>query len=83
MPVDGCGRFLLVCLGVPYWQEHLTTFLALLISLLVVPMYAGMLIKSLRESRELAERESKAKSELLAKVSHELRTLRESFRQRN
>lgn len=66
--------FLLVCLGVPYWQEHLTTFLALLIPLLVVPMYAGMLIKSLRESRELAERESKAKSELLAKVSHELRT---------
>ena len=66
--------FLLVCLGVPYWQEHLTTFLALLIPLLVVPMYAGMLIKSLRESRELAERESKAKSELLAKVRHELRT---------
>lgn len=66
--------FLLVCLSVPYWQEHLTTFLALLIPLLVVPMYAGMLIRSLRESRELAERESKAKSELLAKVSHELRT---------
>lgn len=66
--------FLLVCLSVPYWQQHPTTFLALLIPLLVVPMYAGMLIKSLRESRELAERESKAKSELLAKVSHELRT---------
>ncbi|MCB1570750.1 MAG: hypothetical protein KDI72_06870, partial [Xanthomonadales bacterium] len=37
-------------------------------------MYAGVLIKTLRESREHAERESQAKSALLAKVSHELRT---------
>jgi two-component system sensor histidine kinase RpfC len=52
-------------------------FTALMLSLMAVPMYAGDLIKTLRASREHAERESResqAKSTLLAKVSHELRT---------
>ena len=64
-----------LALGVaPYWREHLVTWSALAMPLLVVPLYAGSLIKRLQESREHAERESQAKSELLAKVSHELRT---------
>ena len=66
--------FLLVFLSVPFWQIHPVIWAALLLPLVVVPMYAGALIKTLRESREFAERESQAKSALLAKVSHELRT---------
>ncbi len=68
------ASFLLVFLSVPYWQQHPTIWVALMLPLLAVPMYAGVLIRTLRESRELAERESHAKTELLAKVSHELRT---------
>ncbi|MBL0162328.1 MAG: response regulator [Xanthomonadales bacterium] len=66
--------FLLVFLSVPYWQGNSTLFVALMLPLVVVPMYSGGLLKTLREAREHAERESKAKSELLAMVSHELRT---------
>ncbi|SFN51254.1 ATP-binding protein [Dokdonella immobilis] len=68
------ASFLLVFLSVPYWQANPTVWVALMLPLVVVPMYAGALIKTLRESREHAERESQAKSALLAKVSHELRT---------
>jgi two-component system sensor histidine kinase RpfC len=66
--------FTLVLASTPYWQEHSVVWVALLIPLIVVPLYAGTLIKTLQESREHAERQSRAKSDLLAKVSHELRT---------
>lgn len=72
--VTAIASFLLVFLRAPYWQQNTTVFLALMLPLVVVPLYAGVLIKTLRESREHAERESQGKSELLAKVSHELRT---------
>jgi len=58
----------------PYWQQHPAVWTALLIPIVVVPIYAGTLIKTLREAREHAEGQSRAKSDLLAKVSHELRT---------
>jgi len=57
-----------------YWRQNVVIWAAVLIPLIVVPMYAGVLIKNLRQSREHAEKQSRAKSELLAKVSHELRT---------
>ncbi len=57
-----------------YWQQHIAFWLALLIPMIIVPMYAGSLIERLREAREHAEQQSRAKSDLLAKVSHELRT---------
>lgn len=66
--------FCAVLLVDPFWQEHTIRWAALLIPIIVVPMYAGVLIKTLREAREHAEQESRAKSDLLAKVSHELRT---------
>jgi two-component system, sensor histidine kinase RpfC len=66
--------FVLALLSVPYWQEHPIVWGALLLPLVAVPLYAGTLIKRLREAREHAELESQTKSELLAKVSHELRT---------
>jgi two-component system sensor histidine kinase RpfC len=58
----------------PAWTEHPIPALTVLLLLLIVPLYATLLIKKLRDARALAESESKAKSELLAKVSHELRT---------
>jgi len=66
--------FVLVLAAEPYWQQNLVIWTALLIPLIVVPMYAGALIKTLRHAREHAEEQSRAKSDLLAKVSHELRT---------
>ena len=57
-----------------YWRQHPAVWVALLIPLVAVPVYAGTLIKTLREARENAEQQSRAKSDLLAKVSHELRT---------
>ncbi|MDR3389758.1 MAG: ATP-binding protein [Rudaea sp.] len=57
-----------------YWQRNIVVWIALLVPLMVVPMYAGVLIRTLRAAREHAEQESRSKSELLAKVSHELRT---------
>jgi two-component system sensor histidine kinase RpfC len=58
----------------PYWQQHPAVWTALLIPIIVVPVYAGTLIKTLRKAREHAEEQSRVKSDLLAKVSHELRT---------
>jgi len=66
--------FTLVLATDPYWQHNSVIWAAVLIPLIVVPMYAGALIKTLRAAREHAEEQSRAKSDLLAKVSHELRT---------
>lgn len=66
--------FTLVLAFNPYWQHHGVFWIALLVPIIVVPMYAGKLIRTLREARDHAEQESRGKSELLAKVSHELRT---------
>lgn len=66
--------FTLVLAFNPYWQQHGVFWIALLVPIIVVPMYAGKLIRTLREARDHAEQESRGKSELLAKVSHELRT---------
>jgi len=57
-----------------FWQFHFVVWCSLLIMLLIVPLYAGDLVKQLHAARDHAERESTAKSQLLAKVSHELRT---------
>ena len=40
------ASFLLVFLSVPYWQQNPTIWVALLLPLMVVPMYAGVLIKT-------------------------------------
>ena len=66
--------FSLVLVFNEYWQQHSVFWAALLVPIIVVPMYAGKLITTLREAREHAEQESRGKSDLLAKVSHELRT---------
>lgn len=58
----------------PIWRSQPFFALSHLVLLLVVPLYAGMLIRKLQNARAAAERASLAKSQLLAKVSHELRT---------
>lgn len=71
--VSICG-FTLVLITSPFWREHPFFGLSHLILLFVVPMYAGSLMRDLRDAKAFAERESKAKTQLLANVSHELRT---------
>ena len=58
----------------PIWQSQPLVAFSGALFLIVVPLYAASRIKQLRDARELAERESRAKSQLLANVSHELRT---------
>jgi two-component system, sensor histidine kinase RpfC len=66
--------FAIIVMMVPTWNEHRIFGLSLFAVLLVVPLYATTLIKTLRDAQAHAEFESQAKSQLLAKVSHELRT---------
>lgn len=58
----------------PTWRELPVVGFSYLMLLVVVPIYATILIKKLRDARAYAESESQAKSQLLANVSHELRT---------
>ncbi len=55
-----------------YTQPHLSA--GLLIGLVLLPAYAGTLIRKLSLAMRAAEEASKAKSLFLASVSHELRT---------
>jgi two-component system sensor histidine kinase RpfC len=66
--------FCFVMAVAPVWRQHPIIGLSFLMLLVVVPMYATILMKKLRDARALAENESQAKSQLLANVSHELRT---------
>ncbi|HET7064781.1 MAG TPA: ATP-binding protein [Rudaea sp.] len=72
--IASIAGFSLVLAFNQYWQHHGVFWAALLVPIIVVPMYAGKLITTLREARDHAEQQSRGKSELLAKVSHELRT---------
>ena len=58
----------------PIWRAQPFFAMSHIVLLLVVPLYAGSLIRKVQAAREAAERASLAKSQLLAKVSHELRT---------
>jgi two-component system sensor histidine kinase RpfC len=66
--------FLAVVLTTPYWHEQPHLSAGLLGGLVVLPLYAGVLIRKLSDARRAAEAASQAKSLFLANVSHELRT---------
>jgi two-component system, sensor histidine kinase RpfC len=66
--------FLAVLAATGLWREHFGLAIALSLCLLMLPLYAGSLIKKLSEAKEQAEQASRAKSAFLASVSHELRT---------
>lgn len=66
--------FLAVYFLVPFWNDRTAFFLGLILSMLVVPMYVGWLIRQLHNAVEERERAYAAKSEFTARMSHELRT---------
>jgi two-component system sensor histidine kinase RpfC len=66
--------FAAVVATTPYWRDQPHLSAGLLVGLLVLPLYAGVLIRRLSEARRAAEAASEAKSLFLANVSHELRT---------
>ena len=68
-----------VCFGItvittPFWYDRWHLSLGLLIGLVILPAYAGTLIRKLSLATKAAEEASQAKSLFLASVSHELRT---------
>lgn len=59
----------------PVWQElPVTVPIAIFLSLVLIPAYAGHLINLLAKATKQAEEASAAKSRFLARMSHELRT---------
>ena len=57
-----------------YWRNQLNLSAGLLIGLIILPAYAGTLIRKLSQATRSAEDANNAKSLFLASVSHELRT---------
>ena len=66
--------FSLVIASTPFWRDQPSLSAGLLAALVILPLYAGSLIRKLELAREQAESANRAKSQFLASVSHELRT---------
>ena len=66
--------FGIVVVTTPFWSEHWHLSAGLLVGLVILPAYAGTLIRKLSQATQAAEEASQAKSLFLASVSHELRT---------
>jgi len=66
--------FCFVLLTTPFWIEHRTLGIALLIGLIGLPAYVSVLIRRLSDARIQAEEANRAKSLFMASISHELRT---------
>jgi two-component system sensor histidine kinase RpfC len=63
-----------VLIFVPYWQNHRSAGIGLLIALIVLPLYVSTLLKRIQEARSKAEEANLAKTSFLANMSHEMRT---------
>ena len=70
----GLAGFGAVVATTPFWSNNLSLSLGLLAGIVILPLYAGILIRKLSKARQVAEEASQAKSMFLASVSHELRT---------
>src|SRR5512139_1488563 len=58
----------------PFWQGHAPLWWGMLLTLIVVPLYASTLLKQLHGAVRREKEASLAKSSFLANMSHELRT---------
>ncbi|MET0428861.1 MAG: ATP-binding protein [Microvirga sp.] len=70
----GAGGFFVVTRTADYWMDNRPLSLGLLAGIVILPLYAATLIRSLSQAREQAEQANQAKTQFLASVSHELRT---------
>ena len=70
----GAGGFFVVTRTADYWMTNRPLSLGLLAGIVILPLYAATLIRSLSQAREQAEQANQAKTQFLASVSHELRT---------
>lgn len=57
-----------------FWQQHFIFGISLLLTICLLPLYAGFLIKKLHAAVNMAKQANEAKSRFLANMSHELRT---------
>ncbi|KLK93643.1 hypothetical protein AA309_08305 [Microvirga vignae] len=66
--------FAIVIYTTPTWHDDIYLSASLLLSLVVLPLYASALIRKLSNAKAQAEAANRAKTLFLASVSHELRT---------
>jgi two-component system, sensor histidine kinase RpfC len=72
--VLGVLGFTMVVASTPFWLDHPSLALGLVLGLVLIPIYAGTLLKSLSRAKLAAEAANEAKTAFLASLSHELRT---------
>jgi two-component system sensor histidine kinase RpfC len=73
------GAVSILCFGAvvattSYWANHKELAIGLAVTLLVIPIYAGVLIRRLNEAKRCADDANRAKSDFLSRMSHEIRT---------
>lgn len=66
--------FALIIATTEYWSTHRALGTGLLLSLIILPGYASVLIRKITLERRRAEEANRAKSDFLARMSHEIRT---------